>query len=131
MRRNQFREYLFDNLNISRLWKHFINFMKPCFLDVFIFSVASARHNHRLFNLIFSEQISYFVSCNITVHDGHAAIDKYETIRKIRFSQTFLDKVNSLSPRIGTVNNRFYILVPCLLQNDCQSQNIERFIINK
>ena len=80
MLNNLIQKY-FNNLNIRRFRQHLIHLMSPRFLYILILGVSSARHNHRLQNIMLPQVIPDLHRGFKAIHDRHRAVHEDQAIR--------------------------------------------------
>ena len=104
--------------------------MIKCLVNVFLFCVSSASHNHRLLQILWFNKFSYFFTSCVPVHYWHRTIHKYQTVWMFTFFISRNDKIKSILSRMNTIYYLLNIWITGLFQYDLKTNNVIWFIIN-
>ena len=92
--------------------------------------MPSARYYHWLLYFLAFNELPNFFRSSIPIHDRHWTIHKDDTIRLLAFLIRSYNEVKSLLACVRTINNRLYVWISWLLQDNCKSKHIIGFIVN-
>lgn len=104
--------------------------MLKSFVDIFFFCVSSACHYHWLLNLKIFNKFSYLFRSCIAIHNGHWTIHEDQPVRGSALFEWWNNKVKCLLTIVRAVDNWANIRISRLFQNNSESKNIVRLIVN-
>ena len=104
--------------------------MTPCFLNVFVLSVARARHNHGLIYTLSFMIPSDLVRGLIPIHERHLAVHENEAIGVVTALHTMPHLVKGILSIISLINNIFNLRDAALLENDLHSERVKWLVVD-